>query len=343
MFGAACTVGGGATAPPGPTLTLPASMTVSATGPSGATVSWSVSATSAVDGPVPVTCNPASGSLFPFGVTAVTCSANDSAGHTSFGGFQVQVLILDPNLIIANMSIGGRNVMVSHREPETTGRSAVVLLQGFRSTGALLYGTLNSNNAILDHDLVVYVPQAIDNQWNAGLCCGGATTDDVGYLSTLVDAIRATPGISKVLLYGVSNGGMLARRYIATAGVAAVDGVILDSATSIEHYVPITPLPVLTVHDIGDLSVPYDGGSGISNSMSFGPFPPAFDQANQLAIDSGCTGGGETPTIGGTQATWTCPSGMIQRLYSVNFGGHTAHGVIDGRTSWQVAIADIGL
>ena len=74
-----------------PVLTLPADMTVTATSVSGAVVSFVASANDLVDGPVPVTCTPASGSLFPMGTTTVNCSTIDSRGNSVQGSFNVSV------------------------------------------------------------------------------------------------------------------------------------------------------------------------------------------------------------------------------------------------------------
>jgi HYR domain len=74
-----------------PTLTVPADLSVPATGPNGATVTFQASATDAVDGPVPVSCTPASGSLFAIGDTRVTCTAADSSGNSASAGFTVHV------------------------------------------------------------------------------------------------------------------------------------------------------------------------------------------------------------------------------------------------------------
>ena len=75
-----------------PVLTLPSDITVSAQNASGAVVNFTATATDAVDGPVPVTCSPASGSLFPLGQTTVNCSASDSHGNTANGSFNVAVV-----------------------------------------------------------------------------------------------------------------------------------------------------------------------------------------------------------------------------------------------------------
>ena len=74
-----------------PTLTLPNDMTVEATGPGGAAVIFGVSASDVVDGQVPPDCDATSGTLFPLGLTTVTCSATDARSNTTSGSFDVTV------------------------------------------------------------------------------------------------------------------------------------------------------------------------------------------------------------------------------------------------------------
>jgi hypothetical protein len=75
-----------------PVLNLPADFSVPQTLPAGAVVTYSASATDAVGPANPVvTCVPASGSIFPVGMTTVNCSASDVAGNTANGSFHVTV------------------------------------------------------------------------------------------------------------------------------------------------------------------------------------------------------------------------------------------------------------
>ena len=74
-----------------PALSLPGPITVTATSAAGATVTYTVTATDAVDATPTVTCSPASGSTFPMGTTAVSCTATDDSGNTSSGSFNVTV------------------------------------------------------------------------------------------------------------------------------------------------------------------------------------------------------------------------------------------------------------
>jgi hypothetical protein len=80
---------------------VPADMVVEATGPDGAGVTWAPPAASdAVSGAVPVTCSAASGTTFPLGTTAVTCSADDSAGGHAEATFNVTVRDSIPPVIM---------------------------------------------------------------------------------------------------------------------------------------------------------------------------------------------------------------------------------------------------
>ena len=74
-----------------PDLVVPASIAVDATSPSGAEVSYVATATDAIDPNPVVTCAPPSGSKFPVGTTAVTCTATDSSGNSATARFNVTV------------------------------------------------------------------------------------------------------------------------------------------------------------------------------------------------------------------------------------------------------------
>lgn len=75
-----------------PQLTLPATLTMNATGPSGATVTYTAAATDNLDPAPRVVCSPVSGTLFPIGTTAVSCTASDVAGNAATGSFSVTVV-----------------------------------------------------------------------------------------------------------------------------------------------------------------------------------------------------------------------------------------------------------
>ena len=75
----------------------PSDISMSVAGPGGAAIGYATpTAVDDVSGPVPVTCIPASGSIFPIGTTRVTCTATDAAGNAATTGFNVTVNQLAP-------------------------------------------------------------------------------------------------------------------------------------------------------------------------------------------------------------------------------------------------------
>ena len=90
-----------------PVVTVPEDISAEATSPSGAVVTFSSSATDAVDGAVFTTCAPASGSVFPLGVTIVTCSAIDVRGNLGQATFSVTVVDTTPPACACTPSRGG--------------------------------------------------------------------------------------------------------------------------------------------------------------------------------------------------------------------------------------------
>jgi hypothetical protein len=76
----------------GPVFEVPATVVAFATGTLGVKVDYPTPpAVDAVDGPRPVTCLPVSGSNFQPGKSSVTCTASDTAGHTTTATFTVWV------------------------------------------------------------------------------------------------------------------------------------------------------------------------------------------------------------------------------------------------------------
>lgn len=87
-----------------PALTCPDPITVSAQGAGGTQVSYSApSASDAVDPSPAVQASPASGSLFPIGVTVVNVTATDSYGNQSTCSFTIEIVDQTPPVI----SLGG--------------------------------------------------------------------------------------------------------------------------------------------------------------------------------------------------------------------------------------------
>jgi outer membrane protein assembly factor BamB len=94
-----------------PTLSFPGTVTARGTSQSGGIVTFTVTATDP-DDTATATCSPPSGSVFPIGVTTVSCTATDTAGNTATGSFLVVVSAPNADCDLTHYSVtkGGRNL-----------------------------------------------------------------------------------------------------------------------------------------------------------------------------------------------------------------------------------------
>ena len=74
-----------------PTVICPVLPPIDATAPNGAISSFSPTVSDNCPGTITVSCTPASGSVFPIGVTPVSCSATDGSANSSSCSFTVTV------------------------------------------------------------------------------------------------------------------------------------------------------------------------------------------------------------------------------------------------------------
>ncbi len=85
--------------PDPPVIQCPGNLIVECALPTGRAVSFTASASSACDSAVAVACAPPSGSVFPIGPTAVTCTATDRAGNRSSCSFSVFLVSSSTNCL----------------------------------------------------------------------------------------------------------------------------------------------------------------------------------------------------------------------------------------------------
>lgn len=84
-----------------PVVSVPSDMTVEAEALDGTMVEFDALATDDRDGDLVPVCNPPSGSIFPLGITEVTCIATDSSGNSGSASFTIEVVdTTAPNLVV---------------------------------------------------------------------------------------------------------------------------------------------------------------------------------------------------------------------------------------------------
>ncbi len=214
----------------------------------------------------------------------------------------------------------------------------LVLLHGWGGTSLLNQVYLGFTDAADTRDILVVAPDGtVDRDgkpfWNASDgCCDiyGTGVDDVAYLSTLVEDIRAAYNVDGRRIYAVghSNGGYMSYRLACEradlfAAITSLAGVAAFADPS--ACVPTEPVSVLQVHGDADETVPYGGGQG---------FPGAVASVERWAEYDGCAGtlteagtldiekrldGAETTTA----TVASCPSPVATELWTVHGGAHS--------------------
>ncbi|HEU5288070.1 MAG TPA: prolyl oligopeptidase family serine peptidase, partial [Candidatus Limnocylindria bacterium] len=169
--------------------------------------------------------------------------------------------------------------------------------------------------------------------WNAGGCCGLASSgnvDDVGFVLAMIADLQQTYPIdaSRIYLAGYSNGGMMSYRLACEhaelfAGIAVVSGALNYSPCE-----PSRPLSVLIVHGTGDLTVPYDGGE--TNARTAARFGQWFNTPVEFATafwtenddcDAQAQRTGSPPIT--TDVYPDCADGTRVEVVTIDRGTHT--------------------
>jgi polyhydroxybutyrate depolymerase len=214
--------------------------------------------------------------------------------------------------------------------------SMIIHLHGYASN-ATIEQTFTNYMPIADTAgfLVAYPDGLKDSTgneyWNVGWSFL-PNTDDVGYLNALIDTLcnKYLVDPTCVFVSGFSNGGFMAHKLACELGnkVAAIASVS-GGMTTAEYTscTPTNPVPVLEIHGTSDLTIPYTGASGSSNSEDIdsvmakcvsldvcNPIPTHDTLAHNSATTNGTTVDHYVWT-GGTGGS-TC------ELYKINSGGH---------------------
>lgn len=155
----------------------------------------------------------------------------------------------------------------------------VIGLHGTTSSGALFQQYRGFNNIADTANFIAVYPDGSSilgiRYWNYGIM-STTTADDLGFLETLVDTLRANYSIldNRVYCAGMSNGSFMAY-YLACNSLkfAAIAGV--TGSMSVNMYNACgnaNPIPVLHMHGTDDSTNPYEGTSsmkGIDEVIQF--------------------------------------------------------------------------
>jgi len=166
--------------------------------------------------------------------------------------------------------------------------------------------------------------------WNGGGCCGAAVTqntDDVGFVSALLDHIEASLCVdrNRVFASGMSNGAILSHRLGCElaerlAAIAPVAGTDLTSSCR-----PTRPIPVMHTHGTADGHVPWAGGEGCgpTTDVDFTSVPETLERWRARNGCSMATRVTFTQGNGSCETYEGCAAGADVILCSIDGGGHS--------------------
>ena len=185
-----------------------------------------------------------------------------------------------------------------------------------------------------EHGILAVYPDAVDKFWNDGRKDErGATSDDVGFLETLVRQL-VTEGLadpSRIYLTGMSNGGMMTLHMACRApGLFAAIAVVAASQPQ-GVSCSAKPLPVLLINGTDDDMVPYAGGPVGKGQIDRGR---VIGHKKTLALwrkANGCKGPGKTRALPNTasdgmtstETVFDCPANASVIGITVEGGGHS--------------------
>jgi len=173
----------------------------------------------------------------------------------------------------------------------------IVVLHGFTGDGAGILSYFRLAGAAERHGfLVAYPDGSLDSMgrrhWNGTDACCAFTfvqTDDVAYLSALIDDVEANYNVDprQIFVIGYSNGGYMSHRMACDRSnrVAAIVSLAGASWNDPNQCQTQDPVSVLQVHGDLDGTVLFDGG--FSGGV---PYPSAIDTVSDWADRNGCTG-----------------------------------------------------
>lgn len=164
--------------------------------------------------------------------------------------------------------------------------------------------------------IVVY-PNGIDNSWNVSSSSG---TDDVGFISSLIDTLSNMYGVDLLRVYatGMSMGGFMSYRLACELSnrIAAI-----GSVTGLQAFYPCSPsrpVPVIDFHGTADPVVPYIGvATTINNWVGYNGCPAEPVITDLPDID---TTDNSTVTV---SYYGICNDSSEVLLYTINGGEHT--------------------
>ena len=307
-----------------PVLTVPSNITATATVPSGAVVTFSATATDFVDGTDPVTCNPASGSTFPFGQKIVTCTVTDKHGNTASASFPVTVspgtalVVLDSSAGgalqlsgTASLQVKNGNIYVDSSSADAadlSGSARLTMSSLFLSGGDHLSGTASISGSVVKGSARVPDPLAwlpvpstsgLTVQSTSSLSIGGSQKAVLSpglYEGTIQISGNSVVSLNPGMYYlqgglTVSNGGSLSGKGVFLYNASTSSGINVSGSGS----VTVTPM---TTGTYAGVAIFENRTSSGAITLSTGGTMSVHGTIYAAGAPLTLTGGTSDPTLG---------------------------------------------
>lgn len=243
----------------------------------------------------------------------------------------------------------------------------VFVLHGGGSTAENM-AVFTGFNTIADREnFIVVYPEGIENHWNDGrepkvYRTHLENTDDVLFISSLIDALSVDLNIDKNMVYvtGISSGGMMTHRLACELSdrIAAIAPVASSMPSNmVDVWEPSNPVSVLVINGTDDPIVPWEDNETLDET-GLGNVIPVPGVIEFWSEKNGCLKKPEitriserNPTDGTT--VWMevysgCSGGVEVILMGIDGGGHTWPGAcqyaeesVIGRTSLEFDASEI--
>lgn len=247
-----------------------------------------------------------------FALSCVAATAHsDANGH---GGGSIDVDGLSRTYLI-------------YRPPALTRAAAVplvVMLHGGYGSGKQAERQYNWDATADTGHFVVLFPDGVRRSWNAGTCCGTASSenvDDVGFLTALIAQTILQEHIDPRRIYvtGMSNGALMTYRLacessIPLAAIGPVAGTFAQPCRTPHRT------SVIAIHGLDDTSIPYNGGLGLQTHDV--TFPSVQSTIAWWRAHDGCDRAIVTTAAPITMYRSKCPDDRDVELRTITGAGH---------------------
>ena len=233
-----------------------------------------------------------------------------------------------------------RNYVLIRPAAAVAGAPALLLLHAHGMNPDGMANLTRAGRLAQQYGVYVYLPRAKNGAWNEDPSSTD-TTDDVGFLSALIDHAVADDRVDaqRVYIAGYSSGGFMAERMACQAS-SKVAGFVAVAATMRQSLAalcsPDRAMPAAFMDGTSDAVVPYNGEPTVDSAAAASTF---WASANAcLPLTDLQTSTLPQKVSDGTSVALTrfsaCPAGTAADLYTINGGGHTWPGSKDG--SWTM-------